>query len=338
MNNKEFIDSEVELNLPPLYKGSTITFYPGVSNKQKGQGGLRRYVFRYENGKFVYLATRKGQLNGGYDVQNASVYFIYESVNGLTTPLTDRNPFQGMYFYRQTDTLWVENANSKLVYTAGRWEWQTRPATTPPAPPSGPFTLQGYSSNTVNPIARAGTINQIDWYYINKTNSTTYNGTTFIAPQFRYNNNTVKGLNSWPITNNNADIHSNIPNRGWQQTPPEGRPTCITDDILFKCFNGTKLKEYDTCFIEVRWILIRPAWYRWGSNFTNNNYIRSTQESQFEWWVPKPVTLPQQKGRIYRIGVLDADNGIGNVDTVIWAQRNKITTTTASKGGRNALI
>jgi hypothetical protein len=166
-----------------------------------------------------------------------------------------------------------------------------------------------------------------------------------------YNNNDVVNLNKWPIKNTDADYGVYAPASKvykWQIRPngqppitPERRPACLTDALLFKCFHGITLKPYEIVFVEVVW-----KWFanRVSSFSRTNKYWEGCYKGQWgydvnqtEWWSPAPFKAQTQKGRIYRIGKLETNTGIGGYDTVTFAQRTRIITTKYTKGGYSAL-
>ena len=351
--NRLFVDSGVTDPLPPIYKGRKIRIWPGQLAKRTGtfnqangstsghrRFGLRRYIFRYEGDKFVYLATRKGQRNGGNtstpqqsivtfnitvpNVYNASLNFTYTGKN-------DNN-----------EDVYAESANSRIRYNSAltRWEWETRPQPLT-GPPTGPFYTNAYSQATTNTIKNSGAKNQIRWTYVSDpwdTATPELPATVKFGVKQWFNNNSVDNLNQWPITNTDMNF-GKYPGITYKWVVPggENRPDCITDDILFKCFQGINLKNYDTVFIEVMWTWFENRRFNgkfWGysPDFGTANSIHN-----YEWWSPKPFLTKRQKGRIYRIGILDGNNGVGNTDKVLFAQRTRVVTTKYMRGGNTAL-
>jgi hypothetical protein len=352
--NNTFVDSDVMEPLPPIFKGKRIKIYPGnlakrtgnVRRSENGGGirgsrrfGLRRYVFRYEGNKFVYLATRKGQRNGGYNStpQQAPTLFALTATGDINTgELSFRYSGQN----DDNEDIYTETANSRIRYDSSlnRWQWETRPATVPPAPPAGPFFVNAYSEVTFNTLRNSGASNQIRWTYVSDPYDTALPelpATVRLKTDQWFNNNTLENLNNWPIVNidMNNGLYSNTTYK-WIKyeggnVVPENRPECLSDDLLLKCFQGVKLKQYDTVFIEVMW-----TWFEyrrgdskfWGYNIHN-----------YEWWSPAPFLTQRQKGRIYRIGILDKDNGVGKTDKVLFAQRTRTVTTRYFRGGNTVL-
>ena len=316
--NNQFNDSFLDINLPPLYKGNNIDTIPGRSQRQKNTG-LRRYIFRYENNQFTYLATQLGQRNGGNDATNPGVYFEI-SVPGYVAPggiNYDIPPNTDYFFTYSSPILYVDGVNSKLIYTSGRWEWQTRKNPAAGNPPLS-FTLQAYSSPTSNSLVNAGTINQIDWFYREKNTPIDYPATVTIENLSFYNNDSVYKMNLWPIQNK---IYTNVRAVTLGYTTTDPLPTCITQGLLQRCFQGVSLKSYEVVFIEVTWININSpdttaGFKRWGRRNSrikmyNNELVNGTDN--YCWWVPNTVNIPSEKGRIYRIGKLKEYNGNGTI-------------------------
>lgn len=359
--NRKFVGNEEGKPLPPIYKGKKVKIYPsiiakntltGKGRKSKKRYGLRRYVFRFEGNQFVYLATRKGQRNGGFTAtpEETSVQFNISATVGATA-VSEQLIFKFSGKNEAGEDVYTHNANNRIRYNSAltRWQWETRPATTPPAPPSGPFFTQAFSDSTTNNLNNSGTINEIRWTYVSDpyvTAQPQVPATVKFKVKQWYNNNSIDNLNKWPILNADMD-YGKYPNQvyKWQNRPnqqglvPERRPECLTDDLLFQCFDGINLKHYDTVFVEVMWTWFenRKIW----NDISNEPLISYdfgyNNIADFEWWSPKPFYQKRQKGRIYRIGILDKDNGVGKTDKVIFAQRTRIVTTKYFKGGNTAL-
>jgi len=361
--NRKFVGDEEGQALPPIYKGRKVKIYPGILNKYSNTGklrksrkryGLRRYVFRYEGNQFVYLATRKGQRNGGNTAGPAQTLVVF---NIKAKPgEEDFEVTQNFKFSGKNDNgedVYTSSANSRLRYDsdATRWVWETRPAPEDPTePPSGPFFVNAYSEATTNNLNNSGTKNQVRWTYVNDPYDTEQPQVTArvkLKVKQWYNNNSIDNLNKWPILNEDLN-YGRFPTQRykWQYLEdngqgngspivPENRPECITDDLLFQCFKGIKLKHYSTVFVEVMW-----TWFenRKVDNETVPNFGYSDQIIEnLEWWSPKPFYQKRQKGRIYRIGILDGDNGVGKTDKVVFAQRTRVITTKYFKGGNTVL-
>lgn len=349
--NRLFVDSEVMEPLPPIFKGKRIKIYPGMLAKRtrnmtsdgstagKRRYGLRRYVFRYEGDKFVYLATRKGQRNGGFtSTPQQSIVELNLRYNntGGSTAINDTFSYSGKN--DNNEDVYNASANSRIRYDSAltRWVWEARPATTPPAPPAGPFFTLAFSEATTNPLKDSGNINQITWTYVNNYNTTAQPqvpATATIKVRQWFNNNSLENLNSWPIVNRdmNYGMFANTTYK-WALPfgQPENRPDCLSDDLLHKCFQGVNLKHYDTVFVEVMWTWFEHRRFeakKWGYGDVHD----------LEWWTPKSFLTRREKGRIYRIGILDKDNGVGKTDKVLFAQRTRTVTTKYFRGGNTAL-
>lgn len=462
-----FTDSELKEPLPPLYKGRDVTIWPGQLDQYPTQGktgqdslnqgkprrsGLRRYVFRYEGGKFVYLATRKGQRNGGFTSKGAGTTLRIEFIQSGSSN-------QGIYTYNGKNTagedVWSTGPLNQYRYDSinSRWVWETapQPAAGQPIPA---LSANAFSVPTTNTLPNAGTINEISWTYISNpyTTQTPQLPATLVATPIQwYNNNDLENLNKWPIKNKDMnfgvskhtyyhrwqeldydfitsalfdgwdagnglyirlDKNSNyfykhlagnptdpgnmstedyllwtgsrwelwnltepggeivttnpfleMPNSEWvdegygsgtvvKKYAPKatGRPECLTDDYLKKCFSGVKLKHYDTVFVEVMWKFVSNKNYKRGINYFNpdlwnadsnkgvlNFGIPLDQISDMEWWTPRPFRTKDNKGRVYRIGILEEDTGVGGYDKVLWCQRTRTITTKYERGGQTAL-
>jgi len=350
-DNNTFVDSGVMEPLSPIFKGKRIKIYPGNLAKRTGnvrqsdgtiknrrRFGLRRYVFRYEGDKFIYLATRKGQRNGGYNStpQQAPTLFRLRVSGGIDTGILSFS-YSGQN--DDNEDVYTETANSRIRYNSSlnRWQWETRPATVPPAPPGGPFYVNAYSEVTSNTLKNSGINNQIRWTYVSDPYDTAQPelpaSVTLKTDQW-FNNNSLENLNSWPIRNTDMN-YGKIPNQTYKWAlpngQPENRPECLSDDLLSKCFQGVKLNQYDTVFVEVMWTWFE---YRRGDS---KNWGYGGNIHNYEWWSPAPFLTRQQKGRIYRIGILDKDNGVGKTDKVLFAQRTRTVTTRYFRGGNTVL-
>jgi hypothetical protein len=376
MNKKDyrlFTDSDILDPLPPVYKGPYITFYPGQlslsMNARNGRikttpgntsnrtvisrmSGLRRYVFRYEGNSFVYLATRKGQRNGGFNSKPTQTKIQLQLAGpgfnvGRDFSFTEIND--------DNEEVWTESNFSIIKYNnfANRWEWLTRPVPTPSTAPPGQFFVNAYTQATSNPLKNTGSIDQIQWTYVSDPWGTATPEipvtTAAIESIVWYNNNSVDNLNKWPIKNVDADDEWGV-RKKWQSYSydgntfiPDKRPDCLTNEYLTKCFQNVNIKHYDIVFVEVMW--------RYFAHRNNNYDIKNKicpvdwgyDESarvnihDVEWWSPKPVKMRRQKGRVYRIGGLEANTGVGNFDKVLWAQRTRVITTDYRRGGQTAL-
>ena len=374
IDNRQFVGGEHQSPLLPIFKGRRATYYPGQLACNKGNGNntaegrrsnrlssaLRRYVFRYENGTFVYVATRKGQRNGGRNVKDSQTAGVFTLVADSALPSSvNTGPLYFSFSGKNAsnEDVYTIDSNSRIRYDSAntRWVWETRPATIPPAPPSGPYYVTAFTASTTNTLLNSSTINEIGWTYVSypfAAQAPQVPATVGIAASVWYNNNDVTNLNKWPIKNTDADY--GVPGRDnnkekykWQSRSggsgpvvPERRIACLTDSLLFKCFEGIPLKPYETVFVEVvwKWFANRVSGYgRRSENALYNSGTWGYEVDDVEWWSPAPFTAPTQKGRIYRIGKLEADTGIGGYDTVTFAQRTRIITTKYTKGGYTAL-
>jgi hypothetical protein len=380
MNKKDyrlFTDSDIMDPLPPIYKGPYILFYPGQLSQslnaksgkfrstENGSNpnrtimsrllGLRRYVFRYEGDNFVYLATRKGQRNGGFNSKPTQTRIQLQLAGpgfnvGRDFSFTEIND--------DNEEVWTESNFSIIKYNnlANRWEWLTRPVPSPSTAPPGPFFVNAYTQATTNPLKNTGSVDQIQWTYVSDPWDTATPEipvtTAAIVSIVWYNNNSVDNLNKWPIRNVDADDEWGV-RKKWQSYGefenqgfliPDRRPDCLSNEYLTKCFQNVNIKYYDIVFVEVMW--------RYFAHRNNNYDIRNKLNPIYwgydenngrvnihdaEWWAPKPVKMRRQKGRVYRIGGLEADTGIGNFDKVLWAQRTRVITTDYRRGGETAL-
>jgi len=379
IDNRKFVGGEDQSPLLPIFKGNRTVYYPGqlacnrssasntgVSRKRaRLSSALRRYVFRYENGTFVYLATRKGQRNGGRNVKDSQTAGSFQLVANGALPAPYGISFGFSYSGKNgsNEDIYTSDSNSRIRYdSAGtRWVWETRPRNPPPAPPSGPYYVTAFSASTTNTLLNSSTIKEVSWTYVSfpfTTQTPQVPATVSITANAWYNNNDVTNLNKWPIANVDADygvagggagggagptggVHSSTSYK-WQNREggftPERRPACLTDSLLFKCFQGIPLKPYDIVFVEVVWKWFANKISRFFREQLNTNNGRFGYNiNDVEWWSPAPFTMQNQKGRIYRIGKLEADTGIGGFDTVTFAQRTRIITTKYTKGGYTAL-
>lgn len=338
----------------------------------KGQkSGLRRYILRYNKGTFEYLATRMGQRNGGYNStpnQTLLQFTVQSSYAGVLTlsayPLTEDFRYNGVVNLDGTGNreTYSESgsANSIINYnnTLTRWEWKTRPTNIPPAPPGGPFNLTCYSSPTTKALREASSINGVTWTVRGNPRKPIAGGdpeqTAIVKIKAKqwFNNNTVTNLNRWPIQNQDAQggkfssQEYKWQSHQWKDNNPnitkDGRPDCLSDEFLFKCFKGVELKEYDIVFVEVVWRYLQNMCYikRDGNILfyeDNAPIYRGYNLHDVEWFSPKPFYTRRQKGRVYRIGKLAKSNPVNDFDTVTFAQRTRIVTTKWYRGGNTAL-
>jgi len=369
-----FVDSDTMDPLPPIYKGKKITIYPGQlvkeanfrdgrtgsagqfprSNKSR-LSGLRRYIFRYEGDKFVYLATRKGQRNGGFNSKPSQTRI---SINFLVPNITNviENTFTFTEINDDNEEIWTSSNFNRIKYNAlsNRWEWQTRPVP-PTGQQPGQFFINAYTQSTSNPLKDTSSADQIQWTYVNDPWNTATPEVpitvTEISALVYYNNNSLENLNKWPIKNVDADREYDQTDKKWQARDvstgnliPDRRPDDLNDEYLKKCFQGVNLKHYDIVFVEVVWkyFAVRNAKYdiENSDNLVNWGYQENFAREEIhdvEWWSPKPFEVKRQKGRVYRIGILEADTGIGGFDKVLFAQRTRVITTDYRRGGETAL-
>jgi len=379
-NNRKFIGNEDKPALLPVYKGARRTYYPGqlALGKSASRSGiqgnstkkarrakntaLRRYVFKYENNTFVYLATRKGQRNGGFDsTPSKTAINVDINVAGLLITINQDFTFKSKIDGAETWQSSNESGRSRIIYDLAntRWVWQTRLNAV------DPWYDNAFSSSTDNTLGNSGTINEVTWTYIANpytTGTPQLPAIVTITKLFYYKNNSIDKLNKWPIQNVNADLKikpdEDIPSSEgykWQTgNNNSGRLPCLSDGLLFRCFEGIPLKPYDIVFVEIVWTFFSNKVR--GNAKRGHGYGPPLDEvlklgqfgyktingsddgiNSIEWWSPAPFKQESQKGRIYRIGKLEADTGIGGYDKVIFAQRTKIVTTRFQRGGFTAL-
>lgn len=288
--HQQFVDSVVDLDLPPLYKGNATTFYPTLFTERASKRKLRRYIFKYNsNGTFDYITTRQGQRNGGNNVklQDSQINVI------LTDPSNNFSVLRNQNFTIINENLYTFGSNVRIVKVNGRFLWQEKPIRT------FVFSTVYYSDATENPLETADKENDVNWF---EEGTNKY----VIASSDRvvyYNNNTLAGLNSWPIQNTNIN---------------ETRPEMLDDAYLARCFSDVPLDSYDIVFVEVVW-----------KTYTN----KSENESESPLWLGESFTVPDEKGRVYRVGKLAASNGVGEYDLVTFAHRTRIKTSRTARGG-----
>ncbi|NBO98938.1 MAG: hypothetical protein EBU90_02250 [Proteobacteria bacterium] len=348
------------------------------SNGRGQKSGLRRYIFKYVKGTFEYQATRFGQRNGGFNstLNQTLIQFKVDSsfpdVPTLSAfPVAEQFKYGGvisfdssLYGGTKTETYFAgASANSVITYnnTLNRWEWNTRPPAPPPLPTGGPFYLTAYTSSTTKSLRDASTSNGITWTLRRNPGQIPNAGvdpervaTVKIKTKQWFNNNTVANLNRWPIQNQDADRGKRPSqeykwqNHRWTSSTTfvierDGRPDCLSDEFLFKCFKGIELKEYETVFVEVVWRYMQNM-CNYVSNmsppqqfYKNAPIYRGYNLHNEEWFSPKPFYTKRQKGRVYRVGKLAKSNSVGEYDTVTFAQRTRIVTTKWYRGGNTAL-
>lgn len=222
-NSKLFTDSEVSEPLPPIYKGREVKIWPGqlqqyptagvVNNKARfntpRKSGLRRYVFRYEGDKFVYLATRKGQRNGGFTKKGAG-----NTLKIALSPIGAGSGFETTFTFRgknqAQEDIWSTGALNQFRYDSinSRWVWETAPAPGP-GQPIPALSASAFSAPTTNTLPNAGTINEVSWTYISNpyTTQTPQVPANVIMTSVQwYNNNDTENLNKWPIKNKDMNF------------------------------------------------------------------------------------------------------------------------------------
>lgn len=300
--HKQFVDNFVDLDLNPLYDGPLETFYPTTYREKRYSRiapKLRRYVFKYNaNGSFEYIATRRGQRNGG---KNVSIADSQINVT-ITDPANNFSELKNQNFTIVNENLYTFGSNVRIVKVNGRFLWQEKPIRT------FVFSTFYYSDATNNPLETADKENDVNWYQEGSNKYVVSSSSRVVY----YNNNTLAGLNSWPIQNVNLN---------------EPRPDMLDDAYLARCFYNIPLEAYDTVFVEVVW-----------KEFDNRtSYVKSgdinSSTSNVPQWIGEPFTVPIKKGRVYRVGKLAKDNGVGGYDVVTHAQRTRIKTTSTKRGG-----
>jgi hypothetical protein len=302
---KQFVDSVADLDLCPLYKGNLVTFYPTTirnravfSTNTFKSSKLRRYIFKYNsNGSFEFITTRRGQRNGGNNVsvENSQISVI------ITDPANNFAVLKSGNFNIVNENLFTAGPNVRIARVNGRFLWQEKPIR------GFIFSTFYYSDATQNPLSIADKENDVNWYQEGTNKYVIANNDRVVY----YNNNTLAGLNSWPIQNEDLG---------------ESRPEMLDDAYLSRCFHNVHLEAYDIVFVEVLWKV-----------YTNRNtFGRSYDilpEKNRPQWLGESFTVPEEKGRVYRIGKLAASNGVGEYDIVTFAQRTRIKTTRSKRGG-----
>lgn len=295
---EQFVDSVIDLDLPPLYEGTLTTFYPTTIREAKNPGPneyrpkLRRYIFKYNsNGTYEYITTRKGQRNGGNNVsiENSQINVV------ITDPEDEFSEIKNANFTIVNNNFFTAGSNVRIVKVNQRYLWQEKPQ-------SGfVFSTLYYSEPTAKPLQNADKENDVNWFQ----QTTNKYVVTNIDRVVYYNNNNLAGLNSWPIPN--VDLN-------------ETRPEMLDDAYLTRCFSNVNLDAYDTVFVEVIW-----------KQYTNRTKIKADSQA----WLGEPFTVPNKKGRVYRVGKLAKSNGVGEYDVVTFAQRTRIKTTKTKRGGNS---
>jgi hypothetical protein len=295
---QQFVDSVVDLDLPPIYKGTLTTFYPTTITSEVTQGSqtkkhwLRRYIFKYNsNGSYDFVTTRKGQRNGGNNVtlQDSQINVIITDPANSFAELKNRN------FTKVSDTLYSSGSNVRILKVNQRYLWQEKPIR------AFVFSTLYYSDATPNALEIADKQNDVNWFQQGTDKYVVANSSRVVY----YNNNTLAGLNSWPIVNENLN---------------ETLPEMLDDAYLARCFADVPLDAYDIVFVEVAW-----------KSYSNKDTNTSTEPV----WLGEPFTVLNEKGRIYRVGKLAASNNADEYDVVTLAHRTRIKTTKTKRGGDN---
>jgi hypothetical protein len=287
---QQFVDSVVDLDLSPLYKGTSRTFYPTTIREEKAERTLRRYIFKYNsNGTFEYVTARHGQRNGGNNVSLAD-----SQINIIITdPANNFAELKNQNFTPVSNTLFQFGRTARIIKVNQRYLWQEKPAR------GSVYSTLYYSDATNNPLQDADKQNDVNWFQQGTNKYVIANNTRVVY----YNNNTLAGLNSWPIQNQNVG---------------DTRPDMLDDAYLARCFYNVSLEAYDTVFVEVFW-----------KRYTNKN----SSNPYTSLWLGESFSAPEDKGRVYRVGKLAASNGAGEYDVVTHAQRTRIKTTKTKRGG-----
>lgn len=313
---KQFVDNTVDLSIPPLYRGALKTFYPTTIKEKTGTRRMRRYIFNYKaNGIFEFIATRRGQRNGGNNVK------LEESqINvTITDPSSNYSIMASRNFNQEFTTLFTSGTRFRIIYVNQRYLWQERPFS------SQVFDTIYQSDPTENELQDADKQGDVNWYRVSDNKYVIANNSRV---EF-YNNNTLAGLNSWPIQNQTVQIplyqtEDNKKDSSFSTTlVTETRPEMLDDAYLARCFSRTVIEAYDTVFVEVFWKL-----------YDN----RPTVHPADPLWLGGAFTAPVLKGRVYRIGKLFKSNGVGEYDVVTFAQRTRIKTTKTKRGGKTVYL
>jgi len=313
---KQFVDNTIDLCIPPLFRGAIKTYYPTLIRETTSSRRLRRYIFKYKaNGTFEFIVTRKGQRNGGNNVR------LEESqINvTLTDPANNFSVLASRNFNQEFSTLFTSGSRFRIIYVNQRYLWQERPFG------SQIFDTIYQSDPTENIIENADKQGDVNWYRVSDNKY-------IIASSSRvefYNNNTLAGLNGWPIQNQTVQIKQYQQDDGKTNSTfstnlvTETRPMMLDDAYLARCFSSTVLEAYDTVFIEVYW-----------KEYDN----RPTVPSSDPLWVGESFNAHVLKGRVYRVGKLEKSNAVGDYDIVTFAQRTRIKTTKNKRGGKTVYL
>lgn len=319
--HKQFVDSVMDIDLPPLYRGPTKVFYPNrLSSDVFHKNKILRYVFKYNsNGTFDFLAARMGQRNGGNDVklQDSAINI------SITDPADNFSVLDAENFTPVNDSIWRFGDSKRIVYVNGRYEWQEKQIG------DLVFSVKYFCEPTDKDLFEADKEGDVNWFeeatpprYVVAANSRVV----------YYNNNTLKGLNSWPIQNANAQVQQGFITNEYYGTDLGGmvnevRPEPLTNSYLNRCFQNIPLQSYDTVFVEIIWNAYTNINEGWRETYGPN--------PDRPIWLGQSFEVPVVKGRVYRIGKLHKDSGVGGYDVVTFAQRTRIRTTTNKRGGNN---
>lgn len=315
-NYKQFVDNVSDIPLPPLYRGALKTFYPTTIKEVNARRKLSRYIFTYNaNGSFDFIATRKGQRNGGNNVRLEEAQFNVT----ITDPSNNFAILKNRNFRKVSENLYVFGEITRIIYINQIYYWQER------QPGSFVFNSLYYSAPTTNDLKNADKQGDVNWFEFGSNKYVIANNT---AVEF-YNNNTLAGLNSWPIRN------QTINTKRYQiqdfetvssfdtSTTAETKPSMLDDSFLYKCFANLTIEPYETVFVEVLW-----------KEYDNKTKFKGGSTA----WLGEAFTVPVLKGRVYRVGKLAKSNGVGEFDIVTFAQRTKIKTTRTKRGGNTVYV
>jgi len=310
-SHKQFVDNVSDVSLPPLYRGALRTFYPSTIKRQKSGDKLRRYIFNYNsNGSFDFITTRLAQRNGGNDIRPEEV-----QVNvTITDPANNFAVLKSRNFNKIFNNLYTFGQVTRIIYVNQIYFWQER------LPGSPVFNSLYYSAPTPNVLENADKEGDVNWFEFGTNKYVIANNSSVGF----YNNNTLVGLNNWPIKNEEVKVkqytiqdNQNV-NVFSNTLVTETRPIMLDDSYLHKCFSNVNIDAYDTVFVDVFW-----------REYTNRTTFRASRPM----WIGEPFTAPVLKGRVYRVGTLAKSNGVGEYDVVTYAQRTKIKTTRRKRGG-----
>jgi hypothetical protein len=308
---KQFVDNVSEVNISPLYRGVLRTFYPTTIKEQKSKRRLTRYIFNYNaNGSFNFITARRGQRNGGNNITLSE-----EQVSVIITdPANNFAVLKDRKFNKIFDNLYTFGQVTRIIYVNQIYYWQER------LPGSPLFTSLYYSSPTQNALDNADKEGDVNWFEVGTDKYVIANNSKVVF----YNNNTLAGLNGWPIKNEEILVKTYSTQDGQgvnninETLIKETRPEMLDDAYLHKCFCNVRLDSYDTVFVEVLW-----------KEYTNKTKFKPSSNL----WIGESFTVPVLKGRVYRVGTLAKSNEVNNYDIVTFAQRTKIKTTRAKRGG-----